>query len=500
MHSGRRLAPPLAALALLLTSPALWAKPAPTQHPSRTRLQACKLPGENDAQVDALCGTYEVWENRAAKSGRKIGLKVVILPATGASPKPDPIFFFGGGPGEAIADEAAYSAGEPDRQDRDLVFINQRGTGEPSKLGCELGGVEGDLQTYLGETFPVAAVTQCRDELSKRADLSLYGTGVAMDDIDEVRAWLGYPKINLSGGSYGTRAAQTYLRRHPETVRTVTLVGVVNMEETLPLSHAAGGQRSIDLLLTWCERDPGCHDAFPRVREELAQVLDRLAQNPVETDVKMPGAGKTVHVRLARGVVADGIRWMLYQARTGALLPLLIHKAAEGDFAPLGQAAIASRLGAIRVLAMGMFFSVTCTEDVALIDPETIAARTAGSFLGDYRVRQQQAACAVWPHFQLPPEDKKSFRSDLPILLISGERDPVTPPAFADAARRLYSNSLHLVVPYGSHGGANPCVEGIRREFVARGGFAGIDTSCVEKSPMLPFVLELPKEINGPLD
>jgi pimeloyl-ACP methyl ester carboxylesterase len=146
-----------------------------------------------------------------------------------------------------------------------------------------------------------------------------------------------------------------------------------------------------------------------------------------------------------------------------------------------------------------MFFSVTCTEDVALIDPAAIPARTAGSFLGDYRVRQQRGACAVWPHFQLPPEDKKSFRSDVPILLISGERDPVTPPAFADAARRLYTNSLHLVVPYGSHGGANPCVEGIQREFIARGSFAGIDTSCVEKSPLLPFVLELPKEINGPL-
>lgn len=160
---------------------------------------------------------------------------------------------------------------------------------------------------------------------------------------------------------------------------------------------------------------------------------------------------------------------------------------------------MASRLGAIRVLTMGMFFSVTCTEDVALIDPATIAARTAGSFLGDYRMRQQRNACAVWPHFQLPPEDKKSFRSDVPILLISGERDPVTPPAFADAARRLYTNSLLLVIPYGSHGGANPCVEGIQREFIARGGFDGLDVSCVEKSPLVPFVLELPKEINGPL-
>jgi pimeloyl-ACP methyl ester carboxylesterase len=144
---------------------------------------------------------------------------------------------------------------------------------------------------------------------------------------------------------------------------------------------------------------------------------------------------------------------------------------------------------------MGMFFSVTCSEDIAFIDPKTVAARTAGSFLGDYRVLQQLQACAVWPRFTPDPADKKSFRSDVPILLVVGERDPVSPPHFADAARRLYTRSLMLVVPYGAHGGENKCVEEVQREFIARGGFDGLDISCIEKSPLTPFALELPAEM-----
>jgi pimeloyl-ACP methyl ester carboxylesterase len=498
--SFRRIASTVLLLAPLLVPPsAARAKPAPKAHPSRAKLAACQIPGNDDKKVDALCGVYEVWENRTAKAGRKIGLKVVVIPALAPQPKPDPIFFFGGGPGEAIADEAGGAAEDPARQDRDLVFVNQRGTGEPSKLGCDLGGRLEDPQSFLGETFPLAAVVKCRDELAKRADLSRYGTDTAMDDIDEVRSWLGYDKINLSGGSYGTRAVQTYLRRHGETVRAAVLQGVVPTPETLPLSHAAGAQRSLDLLLSWCDQDPACHGKFPHVHEELAAIMDQLAQNPVEADVKMPGAEKPVHVRLARGVMADGVRWMLYTPRTGALLPLLIHEAAAGNWGPLGQAAVVSRLGVLRALAMGMFFSVTCSEDVALIDPATIAARTAGTFFGDYRVRQQIAACAVWPHFQIAPETKLLFRSAVPILLISGERDPVTPPAFGDLARRGYTHSLHLVFPYGSHGIEGDCVDRLQREFIARGGFDGLDTSCVAATTLPPFVLELPKEIGGPL-
>src|SRR5262245_12754729 len=155
----------------VLILPALAAD-APAPNPAscfRSKIQSWKIQEE-----EAFCGAYPVWENRAAKSGRKIGLKIVVVPAQTPHPNPDPIFFLAGGPGQAATTIAAGMAGNPVRRNRDFVYVDQRGTGEPNRLGCELGGREDDLQSYLGEMFPVAAVERCRDELAKRADLTLY--------------------------------------------------------------------------------------------------------------------------------------------------------------------------------------------------------------------------------------------------------------------------------------------------------------------------------------
>jgi len=461
------------------------------------KLEPCKIDGE-DGAVDARCGVFETWENRATKRGRKIHLKVIVLPAHDPHPRPDPVFVFGGGPGEAISTEGGFLAKfqqelRKDGQDRDFVFIDQRGTGQPDRLGCDLGGVSSDLQSYLGEMFPLDAVRACRTELEKKYDLTLYTTDIAMDDIDDARAWLGYGKINLVGGSYGTRAAQTFLRRHPGSVRTVILDGVVPMDETLPLSHAAGGQRSLDLLLGWCEKDPACHGAFPDIRKDLQAVLDRLAQGPVEVELENPATHQKIQAKVSREIITDGIRWQLYTPEQGARLPFLIHQAAAGSFSPLAQTAIGSKIGLPDLLAMGMFFSVTCAEDIPFIDPAQIAARTAGSFLSDYRVRQQMAACGVWPRAKVPAGHQEPVRSDVPVLLISGERDPVTPPAFSERAARSFTNGLRIVVPWGSHGGDTACVDGLQKEVIEKGTVKGIDTSCLAKIEMQPFQTAAPK-------
>lgn len=487
---------PLFMLLFLLLSVLSSNEPASAKEPA-AKLGPCKVPGEN-GEIEARCGFFETWENRATRTGRKIKLKVVVLPAKDPHAKPDPVFFFGGGPGEAVASGAGYAAEaqevlRKEGQARDFVFVDQRGTGEPDRLGCNLGGVDADLQTYLGDMFPVDAVRKCREELEKKYDLTLYTTDIAMDDIEDARVWLGYGKINLSGGSYGTRAAQTFLRRHPGSVRTATLNGVVPMDETLPISHAAGGQRSLDLLLGWCEKDPACHGAFPDVRKELTAVLDRLAQTPVAVEIEHPVTHQKVTVKVSREVIADGIRWQLYTPKNGAALPRLIHEAAAGSYAPLAQAAVDSRVGIIQILAMGMFFSVTCAEDIPFIDPAQIAARTAGSFLSDYRVRQQMGACTVWPKAKVPAGHQEAIHSDVPVLLINGERDPVTPPAFGERTARFLTDSLHIVVPFGAHGGSTDCVDTLQRQFLAKGSVKGLDTSCLAKIPMTPFEIEAPK-------
>jgi pimeloyl-ACP methyl ester carboxylesterase len=468
------------------------AAPLPA-HPYGAKLQPCKVEGYK-GEVDALCGVHQVWENRAAKRGLRIGLKVVVLPSLAATPKPDPVFFLGGGPGEAIATEAGFFVDNTLRRDRDLVFVDQRGTGEPDKLACDLGGHADDLQSYLGEMFPVAAVEECRQRLAKRYDLELYTTDLAADDFDEVRAWLGYGKINVSGGSYGTRSAQVYARRHPRTVRTVTLVGAVPMDETLPITHAAAGQRSLDLLLGWCEKDASCNGRFPEARREFQTVMDRLRQAPVTVEIPHPQTGKPVQVKIAWNVVADGVRWALYSPRASAALPLMIHQAAAGDFAPLAAASVRSRLGAIQGITMGLFFSVTCAEDIPFIDPAQVPARTAGTFLGDYRVKQQTAACGVWPHARIEAGHREPVKTGIPVLVINGERDPVTPPDFGPRVTRDMTHAVRIVVPYGTHNSEDPCTDRIQEDFIAKGSGEGLDLSCVSRIQMPPFVLEPPKE------
>lgn len=471
----------------------LLAFPLPALPALAAPLAPCALEGHHGAKVAARCGFFETWENRAARSGRKLRLKVIVLPATAAHPAPDPIFFFGGGPGEAITMEARDTEDWMElRRHRDFVFIDQRGTGEPDRLGCRLGGDDADLQTYLGEMFPAGAVKACREELEKKYDLTLYTTDIAMDDIDDARAWLGYGKINLVGGSYGTRAAQVYLRRHPDSVRTVILNGVVPMDEALPISHAAGGQRSLDLLLGWCDADAACHRAFPGVRKDLAAVLERLSQGPVRVEVRHPATHAKVTVAVSREIVADGIRFNLYSTSGGARLPRLIHEAAGGDLAPLAQAAIDARLGVIDILAHGMFFSVTCAEDIPFIDPAQIAARTAGSFLGDYRVRQQMAACAAWAQAKVPAEHREAVHSGVPVLLVSGERDPVTPPEFARRAAQFLTNSLLVTVPFGGHADSPGCVEDLERDLIEKGSVQGLDPSCVAGIKRTPFEVKEP--------
>jgi pimeloyl-ACP methyl ester carboxylesterase len=443
--------------------------------------------------VDALCGTYQVWENREAKAGRKIGLKVVVLPARAAAPLPDPVVYLSGGPGEAASGDAGYYVGSPLHQERDLVFVDQRGTGEPDKLACDLSG--GDLQGQLGEPYPLDAVRRCRDTLAKQYDLTRYTVAAAVDDFDEIRGWLGYGKVNLVGSSYGTRTAQIYLKRHPESVRTVTLWAVVPMDEPIPLSHAAGAQRSLDLVLGACEQDAACHTRFPAVRKDFQAVMDRVSRGPVEVEVADPETHKATHVRLSRYGVAEGIRLVLYSSEAARALPLLIHQAAAGDWKPLGQTIAAGEAALDRMLTRGLFFSVTCSQDIPFIDPAEVAGRTAGSFFGEDRVRRQIAACELWPHARIDPGEREAVHSDIPVLLINGERDVVTPPDFGRRAARFLTHSLHLVEPWASHEDAIPCVQELGREFIRRATIQGLaPASCLDQIKPKPFLFELPKE------
>jgi len=326
------------ALAALLFAAILAAPTSAASKKVRPRwpgFSPCTLSGN----VKAFCGTYEVFENREARSGRKIPLKIVILPATGKDRAPDPVFFLEGGPGVGATLDAEELSKDPVRARRDIVLVDTRGTGGSNPLNCAIWR-DG---TRLDHIIPLDAVTACRDELRKRADLTLYTTAAAMDDLDEVRRHLGYGKVNLSGASYGTYAAQVFLARHPDAVRTVVLAAVVRPGEPSPLYHARNAQKALELLARDCAADPACHAAFPDLQQELSAVLDRLAKQPAKVRVVNPKTNKPVEVELTRSAAADSLRWALYSPEAASRVPLRIHLAAQGDYSDLAQAAVGLR-------------------------------------------------------------------------------------------------------------------------------------------------------------
>ena len=463
---------------------------APEEGPVEAKTVAphpCKVSGLDE---EVRCATYAVWEDRKGKKGRKIGLNIVVIPAVSKDKAADPIFFFGGGPGEGVASESApgFPKDHSWRQKRDVVLIDQRGAGRSNRLQCAFYGEPVDYRKAAGAVFPVDAVKKCRERLEKVADLRFYTTALAADDFDEVRSWLGYGKVNLWGGSYGTQMAQVYLRRHPETVRSVVLVAVAPVNKFIPLPHAYAGKRAVEALLAECKADAACNAAFPNVRSELDAVLER-AEKGISVTVTDTRTGERVEVRPDRGLLAEGIRFLMY-GRGGGSLPLQIHRAYQGDLTPLVQMSIEQRLGINEALAMGLNFSVTCAEDLPYITDEMTKRETAGTLLRDYRVAAQKAVCENWPRGAVPADVHELVRSNVPVLLISGEWDPVTPPEFAESVAKTLPNSLHLVVPKGSHGGAGRCTQDLIQEFYDRASVQGLNASCLKEYPKPVFMLK----------
>jgi pimeloyl-ACP methyl ester carboxylesterase len=462
-----------------------------------TSFEPCEVEGTNEnVREKVLCGTYEVFENRAAKSGRKIKLKIVVFPATGKNKAPDPLFYIPGGPGSSATEDAPYIAHglAKIRQQRDLVFLDQRGTGGSNPLNCELFNPS-DLTSYLGFFFPLDAVRKCRQQLEPKADLKLYTTHIAMDDLDEVRAALGYERINISGASYGTRAAQDYLKRHPKHVRTIVLQGVSPTNQFMPRDFPQDTERALKGVVDECLNDAACSAAFPDLRAELKAVLEKLLRGPVSVDVKHPQTGAGTRVELSRDLAGEAIRYMLYQAGAASRIPLFVHLAAQGNFTPLAESAIFYRRQIVASGSNGMYLSVTCAEDLPWIRPEEGERNALNTFLGDYRLHQQRAACSLWPRADIPANYGELTGGNVPVLILTGQWDPVTPPLYGDKVARNLPNSLHLVIPSGGHGFGGleglDCLQNLIADFVNSGTTKGLDTSCVKNIRRRGFLLKL---------
>jgi pimeloyl-ACP methyl ester carboxylesterase len=432
-------------------------------------LSPCQLPGVKRA---AQCGVVEVPENWDKPAGRRLSLAVAVIPAAAGKSYDDPIVPLLGGPGEAALPAAQYFVERlgPLLRDRDLLLLDQRGTGQSGALRCALFDPKNPAAS-LRDLYPTEIVGRCARELGARTDLTQYTYAHFARDLEHVRSTLGYGPLNLSGGSYGTRAAQLYLRAYPENVRTIFFGSVVPLDVITPLTMAKTADSVRNQLFDACAADAACGAAFPNLRAQFDDIVKEL------------DSGKAP---IARGRLAEWFRSRMYRPAGATELPWMIHQAHAGNWSPIVQSIQSSVAATDEEASFGLLFSITCNDDVAFIREEDIARETRHTFLGDYRVRQQQAACRLWPKVSTPT-DRTPVKSSVPALFVSGDADPATPLWYTQRVATGFSERAEVVVAGHGHTEWNDCIARLNEQFVREGSVRNVRGKTCEAVPRPPF-------------
>ncbi|MEM7430463.1 MAG: alpha/beta fold hydrolase [Pseudomonadota bacterium] len=469
---------------------ALLAAAGPLQAESSLELEDCRISaGPGSPGISAQCGWFERPINPDQPEDGTLELRVAVVPALSLEPALDPFVPIAGGPGQSsIQFYAGWSyAFEAVRQHRDMLLIDQRGTGQSAPMVCEM-----DEDALAGDYSPEETARLTRACLTALPyDPRYFTTSVAVEDIEAVRKALGYDALNVYGASYGTRVAQHYARRYPETTRTVTIDGVVPPQLPLGPDIAIQSQRALDSVFSRCAEEPGCNAEFPDLADDFTTLHDRLSEEPVLVTFHHPVTGKLRTEDIGVDHLNGAIRLLLYNPRTIALLPLMISDAADGNYAPLAAQffAIAESLSAD--LNIGMHNAVMCTEDEPFVDDNDIdREQLQATYMGPLMFDAIEAMCSVWPAGVLDDNLLQPLATDLPVLLLSGEADPITPADYAEEALVEMTNKAHLVLDDQGHGVAGVgCMPRVLATFV--------DTAtpperpdCLDRAFVMPFFLD----------
>lgn len=448
---------------------------------------SCRLESAGLPAVFAQCATLNVPARYSEPEGAQLELTLARVPAGSAAPQPDPLVLIAGGPGGSAIDfylqtRAAFG---PARRDRDVILLDQRGTGRSaSTSGCALPeGLE--LETTGLEQLD-RVVAECLADLDD--DPRVLTTSAAVRDLERLRIELGIETWNVYGISYGTRVAQHYLRRFPAAVRTVILDGVVPAELALGPDVAPNAQTALTKIWGRCAATPACADAFGDLRPRFERLQAELAADRRTIAIADPFTGAPTEVAVGLDELRAVIRLMSYSAQTAAVLPLVVAEAERGNYAPLaGQARIVVR-GLSEQLSFPMHNTVACTEDVPFYDAGADRAN-ADTYLGHSVQHALETICAQWPRGPIDEDFKSPVVSEAPALLLSGEHDPITPPEYAEAVVAAgLPNAVHLVGRAQGHGMAGVgCVPRLMREFLNAPDRGTLDAACLADEPPMPF-------------
>ncbi len=449
-------------------------------------LKDCRLTRPGAGGVAARCGTLTVPEDYADPTGRTIELNLAVIPALAGSG--EPLFVLAGGPGQAATQfyTAVSPAFGPVARTHDIVLVDQRGTGGSSRLDCRFP------DDFAIRTPPPAELERlsaaCVAGLQVRPQF--YTTSIAIRDLDAVRDALGYEALSLYGASYGTRVAQHYQRRYPTRVRALILDGVVPPDAVLGPGIAADAQRALDLLFARCDAEPACHAAFPAPASDYRALRDRLERAPLALSVADPATAKPTAVSFGPEQLGSTLRLLSYSATTAALVPLLLHTALEGDARPLAAQFVLYSHELDAEIAYGMHNAVACTEDVPFFGALDRQAMKR-TYLGTVEIDALVAMCRAWPRGERDADLAAPLRARAPALILSGEADPVTPPAFGERAATGFVDVRHLILRGQGHGQLGTgCVPDLMASFLKEHSTHALDSHCAQRIAPVPFFID----------
>ncbi len=462
-------------------------------------LEECRISaGQGARSIKARCGILERHEDPSDPTSPLLALSIAVVPALSLEPEPDPFVPIAGGPGQSTIEfySALSHAFEDIRRNRDIVLLDQRGTGASAKMECDIGDevVEGQISTE--ET--IALTRDCLDALPYNPEF--FTTSVAVADLEALRIAMAYSQLNVYGISYGTRVAQHFARQHPDSVRSIILDGVVPPQIALGAGIAIEAQKALHNIFDRCVESAACNERFPDISGEFASLEARLTDASVTVELANPVTGAPDTVQFGEAELAAAIRLLSYNPRTVALMPLLIHEAAAENYAPLAAQFLLIMENLSDSIAIGMHNAVVCTEDTPFYDGTSVnRGELELTYIGPMMVEALEAICSVWPSGVIDPEFKTAVKTDKPVLLLSGDADPITPPYFADLAAVDFENKKHLTGLQQGHGQAGTgCMPEVMGRFIETLSVADEDLDpdkCLLRRHAMPFFLNF----SGPM-